>query len=71
MREIKRTVKSVMAKKGIKTGQIADELGTESMQVSVWLSREDGKSIEKLASIADILGCDLALVDRKNGEVYK
>lgn len=70
-RPVKRIVKQVMAKKEIKTGALAHELGVESPQLSVWLAREDNQSIKKLIQVIDVLGCDIALVDRTTGEVYK
>ena len=69
--DIKRNLRAVMTRKGIKTGEVAEALGTETLQLSVWLSRNNGQSIEKLIQIADAIGCDLALVDRQTKEVYK
>lgn len=67
----KAIVKQVMAKKHIKTGTLAKELGMESPQMSVWLAREDNQTFQKLIQIADILDCDIAFVDRATGEVFK
>lgn len=70
-RIIKTIIKQVMAKNNIKTGTLAHKLGIESPQMSVWLAREDNQTFNKLIQIADIMNCDIALVDRTTGEVFK
>lgn len=70
MRAVKRTIKAVMSKKGVKTGQLADILNAEANQTAVWLAREDGKSIEKILEVANALGCTMAFVDKETGAIY-
>ena len=71
MNMIKKTLKLAMLKKDIKMGALAKLIDEDSLALSVWFSRPDGKSLDKLTQIANALGCDIALVDRNTGEVYK
>lgn len=71
MRDIKKRIKLAMLKKDIKVGALAEMTDIEVAQLSVWLSRPDSISLVKLSELADALGCDIALVDRNTGEVYK
>lgn len=70
MRMVKRTIKSIMAKKGIKTGQLADLLDADANPTAVWLARDDGAPLNKLREVADALDCKLAFVDNETGAVY-
>ena len=64
-------LKSVMLKKGMKSGQVADALGYKSRQVFFnWLS-SNAMSLAKFAIVADALGCDVVLLDRETGEIYR
>ena len=71
MDTIKKTVKVAMIKKSLKVGALAKLLDEDSMALSVWFARPDGQSLDKLSQVANALGCDIALVDRNTGEVYK
>lgn len=71
MRRLKSTIKSAMSKKGIKTGQIAPSIGMQSQPLSLWFVREDGQSIDKAIDIIQTMNCDLAIIDRETGEVFK
>ena len=65
----KAVVRSVMARKHIKTGEVADHLGIPRQTFANWV--QFNKMAERLSQVADYLGCDIALVDRETGEVYK
>lgn len=70
-RRLKLLLKSVMTRKNIKVGQIAYEISQDPMQLSVWLARDDGKSINKLIQIADAMNCDIAFIDRETNDIYR
>lgn len=67
----KRMIKSIMALKKIKSGFIADSLEMDRQAFYNWLNRDNPMMLDKLIEVADVLGCDVALIDRETGEVYK
>ena len=71
MREVKKLIKSVMLKKDFKSGVIADNLDLNRQVFYNWLCKPDSEALERLSLVAEILGCELALVDKATGEVYK
>lgn len=66
----KRTLKAIMAEKGIKAGHVATELDMRPQTFSMWLYREDGMTVDKLSEVAGILGCHVAIIDNETGKVY-
>ena len=67
----KRVVKMIMADKGIKSGFIADTLDMDRQVFYNWLNREKGMTVDKLSSVADILGCEVVLRDKETGKIYE
>lgn len=67
---IKKMIKKAMLDKGIKSGFIADKLDIDRQFLYNWLYKPDTEAFERLVAIADILGCDVALIDRESGNVY-
>ncbi len=66
----KRTLKVIMAEKGIKAGYVADELDMKPQSFSTWLYREDGLTVDKLSEVANVLGCHVAIIDNETGKIY-
>lgn len=66
----KRILKTIMTEKRIKSGYIADTLKMDRQAFYNWLNREKGMTVDKLTAVADILGCDVVLVDRETGKIY-
>lgn len=67
----KAMLKSVMARKNIRTGQVADALGYERRQTFANWLQYNSMTLDKFADVADYLGCDVVLLDRESGEIYK
>lgn len=70
MADGKATIRSIMAKKNIKIGQLAQMLG-DNRQTLANTMQYNKMSLNKFASIADALGCDIVLIDRDTGENYR
>lgn len=63
-------IRSVMARKNIKISTMAADFGIKRQSMANWL-QYNKMSLERFAEVADYLGCDVALIDRENGNVYK
>lgn len=70
MADGKSTIRSVMAKKNIKIGKLAEMLG-DNRQTLANTMQYNRMSLNKFAEIADVLGCDVTLIDRETGEMFK
>lgn len=66
----KAILKSVMARKNIKTGSLADALGYKRQTFANWF-QYNKMTLEKFSEVADYLGCDVVLIDRDTGEIYR
>lgn len=64
-----KAIKEAMAYKGIKSGQLADMLGKNKQTVYNWLSEDNMGS--KVIEVADAIGCDVVLIDRKTREQFR
>ncbi len=63
-------IKQCMLDKNIKSGSLAEALGYEQKQVFYNKLSRDKMSFDDVEKIADLLGCDLLLVDRETGKTY-
>lgn len=63
-------IKSVMKAKKVKSGALADKLNYKEQAFYNKLSR-DTMSAKFLCVVADALDCDVALIDRETGEIYR
>lgn len=63
-------LRTVMARKGIKTGQLADDLGEDRQTFANWMQYNKMR-LDKFSKAADMLGCDVVLLDRETGDIYK
>ena len=63
-------VKTMMAKKNVKSGELADALGYKAKQTFYNWLMSDNMRLDKFASTLDLLGCDVVVVDRETGETY-
>lgn len=70
MADGKATIRSIMAKKNIKIGQLAEMLG-DNRQTLANTIQYNKMSLNKFESIANALSCDIVLVDRDTGENYR
>ena len=70
MADGKSTIRSVMAKKNIKLGKLAETLGDNRHTLSNTI-QYNKMTLNKFADIANALGCDIILVDRETGETFK
>lgn len=66
----KAVLRSVMAKKGIKIGQLAEDLGENRQSFANWM-QYNKMTLSKFANVADALNCDVVLVDRDTGETFR
>lgn len=64
-----KAIKEAMKHKGIKSGQLADTLGKDKQVFYNWLSRDSMG--DSLIEVADALGCDVVLIDRKTRKQYR
>lgn len=62
-------IKQVMLEKNIKLSELAARIGMNSQPLSNKLYR-DTMSYKDVEYIADILGCDVKLVDRSTGKQF-
>ena len=62
-------IKIALTSKNIKPGTVADALGVDRQVFYTKLYRDTMKynDVEK---IADVLGCDVVLIDRQTKEIY-
>ncbi len=66
---IAKPLKKAMIDKEIKQKEIADILGISKQTLYNSLSN-DNLTFRRAAAIANILGCDIVLMDRKTGKIY-
>lgn len=66
----KATIRSIMAKKNVKIGQLAETLG-DNRQTLANTIQYNKMTLNKFASIVDALECDIVVVDRTTGETFK
>lgn len=62
-------IKLCMTDKDIKSGSLAEKLGSDPQVFYNKLNRDTWK-FSDVETIANILGCDLLLVDRETGKTY-
>ena len=62
-------IKAAMLNKGIKSGELAEKLGKIPQTFYNMLTRDTMKFAD-VEQIADILGCDVVLVDRETKKIY-
>ena len=70
MADGKAVIRSVMAKKNIKVSQLAEMLG-DNRRTLVNTLQYNRMSLNKFAEIAEVLNCDVVLVDKETGEMFK
>lgn len=70
-KNIKKLIKKVMLDKEMQSGELADKLESDRQVFYNWLYKPDTEAFVKLINIADLLDCDVALVDRTTGQIYK
>lgn len=63
-------IRAVMAKKNVKISQLAEMLG-ENRQTLANNIQYNKMTLNKFATIADALDCDVILVDRTSGDSFK
>lgn len=68
--DVIKTLKSIMRKKKVTQADLAEGTGKSPNTVRNILAR-DSISTNTLIAYADILGCDVALIDRETGEIYR
>ena len=66
----KAIIRSIMAKKNVKISQLAEMLGDNRQTLANTL-QYNKMSLNKFADIADALGCDVVVIDRETGEMFK
>ena len=70
----KAMLKSVMARKNIKMGDVTNALGYDTKQkkqiFANWM-QYNRMELRRFAEVANVLGCDVVLLDRETGEIYK
>ena len=66
---IAKPLKKAMIDKEIKQKEIADILGVSKQTLYNSLSN-DNLTFRRAAAIADILNCDIVLIDRETGKIY-
>lgn len=64
-----KAIKEAMEYKGIKSGQLADVLGKNRQTLYNWLSKDTMG--DKVIEVADALGCDVVLIDRKTRKQFR
>lgn len=65
----RKQIKQVMIEKNIKVSELAEKIGMKSQPLSNKLFR-DTMSFSDVVEIADVLDCDVKLIDRKTGKVF-
>lgn len=66
---ISKRLKMAMVDKGVKQKQIADKLGI-SKQTLYGSLRNDNLTFKRASAIANVLECDIVLMDRKTKKIY-
>ncbi len=67
---LSKIIKIAMIDKGLKVSDVSRRSKVDSKVLSVKLSR-DNLSGRSLLEIAEAIDCDIALVDRTTGKIYK
>ena len=62
-------IKNAMLHKGLKSGAVAKLIGKDTQNFYNQLNR-DAMKFSEVEMIADVMGCDVMLVDRETGEAY-
>ena len=62
-------IKQVMIEKNIKVGELAERIGMKPQPLSNKLFR-DTMSYTDVEKMADVLGCDVKIVDRETGKEF-
>lgn len=70
MADGKAVIRSVMAKKNVKVGQLAEMLG-DNRRTLVNTLQYNKMSLNKFHEIANALDCDVVMVDRQTGETFR
>ena len=65
----KKHLKMVMSDKEIKPGKVAEKLEMPAQSFYNKINR-DTMSFSDVEKIADVLGCDVVLIDRETGKTY-
>lgn len=63
-------LRSIMARKNIKIGSVAEALGYKRQTFANWM-QYNKMTLDKFCEAADVLGCDVVLIDRETGEIYR
>ena len=66
---IAKPLKTAMLYKGIKQKEIAEQLGISKQTLYNCLSN-DNLTFKRACDIADLLQCDIVLIDRETGKIY-
>lgn len=64
-----KAIKDAMKYKGIKSNQLADLLGRDRQVFYNWLYKDTMG--DKVIEVADALGCDVVLIDRKTRKQFR
>lgn len=64
-----KAIKDAMKYKGVKSGQLAETLGKDKQVFYNWLSKDTMG--DKVIEVADALGCDVVLIDRKTRKQFR
>ncbi len=64
-----KAIKEAMRYKGIKSNQLADTLGRDRQVFYNWLYKDTMG--DKVIEVADALGCDVVLIDRKTRKQFR
>lgn len=70
--QLENFLKHLFIDKKIKQSQIADALNVKRASIGDKISRNGKMSVDSLATIADVIGCDLVLtfIDRETGQQW-
>lgn len=63
-------IRSVMARKNVKLGEMADDLGYKRQSLAN-LIQYNKMSLERFSEMADYLGCDVVLIDRDTRDIFR
>lgn len=69
MLDVKKAIKHLALDRGIKTSQLAEQLGMKPQALSNWLYRPDTPKISTADEILSQFGCHLAIVDDESGKI--
>lgn len=69
MLDTKQAIKHLMIDRHMKVGSLATQLEMNPRALSNWLAKPDIPRINTIENILAELGCHLAIVDDKSGEI--